>query len=56
MRQGTYRQKCHDIDCRLFEGVERTLPSSVTPWLTIFNDNWDDHHQRSTLTLMQETL
>ena len=42
MRRGTYRQKCHDSDCRTFQGIERTLPKNVTPWLMILDDQWDD--------------
>ena len=40
MRQGTYRQKCHDDDCKNFQGEPRSLPSNVTPWLMLFNDEW----------------
>lgn len=41
MRRGTYRQKCHDVDCRNFQGEEKILPSNVTPWLFIFDDDWN---------------
>lgn len=42
MRKGTYRQKCHDPDCKNFQGTERILPKNVTPWLTIFEQDWQD--------------
>jgi hypothetical protein len=43
MRKGTYRQKCHDIDCKTFQGIERALPKNVTPWLTILDEEWENH-------------
>ena len=52
MRKGTYRQKCHDVDCRSFEGVERALPPNVTPWLMVVNQEWDHQSPPS----MKETL
>jgi len=52
MRKGTYRQKCHDSDCRSFQGVEQILPTNVTPWLMVVNQDWDNHSPRS----MRETL
>jgi hypothetical protein len=52
MRKGTYRQKCHDSDCKSFQGVEQFLPPNVTPWLMVVNQEWDNHSPRS----MKETL
>ncbi len=52
MRKGTYRQKCHDSDCKSFQGTEQILPTNVTPWLTVVNQEWDNHSPRS----MKETL
>ncbi|CAF4589524.1 unnamed protein product [Rotaria sp. Silwood1] len=52
MRKGTYRQKCHDPDCKTFQGIEQTLPINATPWLTVVNQEWDNHSPRS----MKETL
>ena len=42
MRKGTYRQKCHDTDCKTFQGMERSLPKHVTPWLTILDEDWEN--------------
>ena len=52
MRKGTYRQKCHDADCTSFEGIEKALPTNVTPWLTVVNQDWDNPSPPS----MKETL
>ncbi|CAF0928535.1 unnamed protein product [Adineta ricciae] len=52
MRKGTYRQKCHDADCASFEGIEKALPTNVTPWLTVVNQDWDNPSPPS----MKETL
>jgi hypothetical protein len=52
MRKGTYRQKCHDPDCKSFQGIEQTLPTNVTPWLMVVNQEWDNQSPRS----MKETL
>jgi hypothetical protein len=52
MRRGTYRQKCHDSDCKLFQGIDRSLPINVTPWLMIFDHEWDSQSPRS----MKDTL
>ena len=52
MRKGTYRQKCHDSDCRSFQGVERVLLPNVTPWLIVANQAWDSQSPPS----MKETL
>ena len=52
MRKGIYRQKCHDSDCQSFQGVEQALPPNVTPWLTVVNQEWDNHSPPS----MKETL
>jgi hypothetical protein len=40
MRKGTYRQKCHDTDCKTFQGIERLLPKTVTPWLMMLEEEW----------------
>lgn len=45
MRKGTYRQKCHDLDCKDFQGKERTLPKRVTPWLMMLDEEWGDDDQ-----------
>ncbi|CAF4086043.1 unnamed protein product, partial [Rotaria sordida] len=42
MRKGTYRQKCHDPDCKTFQGIEQSLPKHVTPWLMILDDEWEN--------------
>ncbi|CAF3799974.1 unnamed protein product [Rotaria sordida] len=52
MRKGTYRQKCHDPDCKAFQGIEQTLPINATPWLTVVNQEWDNQSPKS----MKETL
>ncbi len=41
MRKGTYRQKCHDTDCKTFQGIERILPKNITPWLMILDEEWE---------------
>ena len=55
MRQGTYRQKCHDSDCKSFDGIDRPLPTDVTPWLTMIYQEWEYESNR-TVRSMQETL
>ena len=45
MRRGTYRQKCHDFDCKTFQGTERALPSNVTPWLMILDEAWENEQK-----------
>ncbi|CAM4775561.1 unnamed protein product [Rotaria magnacalcarata] len=47
MRKGTYRQKCHDTDCKTFQGVEQTLPQHVTPWLMLLDDDWENQNPQS---------
>ncbi|CAF0952812.1 unnamed protein product [Rotaria sp. Silwood1] len=42
MRKGTYRQKCHDPDCKTFQGIEQSLPKHVTPWLMILDEEWEN--------------
>ncbi|CAF3681348.1 unnamed protein product [Adineta steineri] len=42
MRKGTYRQKCHDTDCKTFQGIERKLPLNVTPWLIMLDEEWEN--------------
>ena len=53
MRKGTYRQKCHDPDCKTYQSKEHLLPANVTPWLAMLDDEWDQPNARSA---MQETL
>lgn len=52
MRKGTYRQKCHDADCKSFQGAEQQLPANTTPWLTVVNQDWDSQSPKT----MKETL
>jgi hypothetical protein len=40
MRKGTYRQKCHDTDCKAFQGIERLLPKNVAPWLMMLDEEF----------------
>lgn len=49
MRKGTYRQKCHDDDCRTFPGNEKPLPPNVTPWLMVVNQEWSPPSMKETL-------
>lgn len=44
MRKGTYRQKCHDPDCKTFQGVQQVLPKHVTPWLIMLDDEWESQN------------
>ncbi len=48
MRKGTYRQKCHDTDCKTFQGIERLLPKNVTPWLMMLEEEWENHDPQGT--------
>lgn len=47
MRKGTYRQKCHDPDCKSFQGIERALPKNVTPWLMMLDEEWENQNPQS---------
>jgi hypothetical protein len=47
MRKGTYRQKCHDTDCKTFQGIERLLPKHVTPWLMMLDEEWENLDSQS---------
>lgn len=48
MRKGTYRQKCHDSDCKTFQGIERGLPKNVTPWLLMLDEDWENINPHQT--------